>query len=161
METSIGCGTEVDGSSTATAKAVGISTGNSCNETVDIANSSTITVQATSSINADSIALTLADVASTTDTSLTALADASWIVGGNGKDEISNEGTLTVGASASIDSLALELSLLDMGNADTSLQSSATAVGIAGGHGKDTIAAGRHQLTVNPRSRPTAWPSPR
>lgn len=142
---------EFDGSTESTASAVGIYTGNSKDEVFGISNSSSIDVQSTASVNADSYALTLAGDG-ITDTSLSASAAAvgigggfdgcgwgSGCGGGCGKDTITNEGTLTVGASAAVDSFSFDLNFLDIFKSKADIDAQAAAVGIASGSGKDSI----------------------
>lgn len=72
---------------------------------------------------------------STSDTTLS--ATATGISGGNGKDTVSNSGMVKSRATAAVDSVNLELNLVDRSHASARTTIEAAAIGIDGGSGKD------------------------
>ena len=94
---------------------------------------------ATATVTVDGVEVSLIS-AGTTDATAIAEATATGIDGGAGADEISSHGEIVAGATATIDTDDVEVSLIGLGSSGTTAAASADAVGIDGGAGADIIA---------------------
>lgn len=115
-----------------------------------IRNATTTTVTATADTNSNDIAISLADslIGDFGRAPIDAIANATGIDAGSGDDNVKNDGTLDVSASAVSNAVDIELNLVDAIVASTSTNANSTAIGIDGGEGIDLL-ANNGTLTVN------------
>lgn len=129
--------TVVRGWTTASATAVGID-GGTGNDSLDNRN----TIESTSTATSNAFALPLQVVGySDTDISTNAIANATGLAGGSGIDTLTNSTAGSIQASATVDAhaTAVSISLVGYSTADGRSTGSATARGMDGGDGINTI----------------------
>ncbi|HUL91104.1 MAG TPA: hypothetical protein VLV56_02050 [Burkholderiales bacterium] len=133
-------GDNVVATTTVETRAVGIDAGSGKDR---ISNSGTITANATSKIDDVSVSLNLIDL-SKADTSTFIRSSATGIDAGSGSDDITiaNGGSIAANATSTSSSVAVNVSAIDASTADTKLQIQSTAVGVAGGYGRNAIDSG-------------------
>lgn len=139
--------TEADDKSVASATATGMDGGK---DRDDLKNTGTLDVSASADINSNDISLTLVDAlpGGRVRVPIEAHATATGMVGGDGDDIIENDGTTTVTSTATADEVAVDLSLVDVVSAETSVNAYATSIGLAGEDGDDWL-VNNGTLTVN------------
>jgi uncharacterized protein YhjY with autotransporter beta-barrel domain len=162
-----------DAKTTAEATAIGIE-GGSGNDTITNKRTGEIDVTANPTSSSVSVGVTLTGVtqgtgivggAALTDGTTTATGNATGISGGEGNDTITNAGRIIVGSNPGASSASVSVNLgastgelglvggVSYANATTTAQ--ATAIGIDGGSGSDTITnkrGGEIDVTANPTS---------
>lgn len=106
-----------------------------------IVNASLVSAIATSTAKAPTMGASVY-APGVTDASVTSVADALGISGGNGRDSLTNSGSISAIANASAGSGSFQFAVTELGKA-TDLKGGATslstAVGLSGGEGDDTI----------------------
>lgn len=123
-----------------------------------ITNDGTVTVTSTASIGGLSPSLML-DGGDDVDASTTVDARAAGITGGDGKDRITNNGSVSVSATGEVDNVAVEANLIDLSHANTSTTVTSTATGLDGGRDRDRLGignAGTVDATAVSRSKSVA-----
>jgi uncharacterized protein YhjY with autotransporter beta-barrel domain len=139
----VGAGASLaDSSVTATSKATGIDGGSGDDE---LSNIGAIDASVATTADASSVSvsgnLSIGAGGSVSDSSVTAVSDATGISGGIGSDEIVNSGTISAWSStdAETDSVSVTVALAGVSLGDSSTTSTARAVGIDSGADDDTI----------------------
>ena len=119
-------------------RAVGIDAGSGKQQ---VLNAGSLTATATSTVNTLNVELNLIDK-SHGDTTTSVLSTAIGISGGNGNDgiDIRNTGAISAQATSRVDNAAVEVNLVDAATANAKTEIEASATGIAGGRGRDSIA---------------------
>ncbi|GIL04857.1 MAG: hypothetical protein BroJett031_13770 [Betaproteobacteria bacterium] len=125
----------VDASTTAAAAGIGIDGGRG-NDALD--NEGTLTVAALARSRADSIGVSVIG-ASSADANTLASASVAGIAGGEGKDRLTNSGTLDASAAAETYAKSFSLSVIGMAGSEGNSVTSSQASGIDGGDDDDAI----------------------
>src|SRR5258708_3159849 len=133
-------GADVTATTTLETRAVGISGGAGRDE---ISNSGALTANATSEVSGVNLKLSLIDLAHS-DTSTFVRSSATGIDAGSGQDSITiaNTGTIAANATSKSSGVSVNLSLVAAATAASKTEVQATAVGIAGGQGNNTMDIG-------------------
>src|SRR5882672_9779437 len=133
-------GDQVTATTALETRAVGISGGAGKDE---ISNSGALTVNATSEVSGVDIKLSLIDRAHS-DTSTFVRSSATGIDAGSGSDSITiaNTGTIAANATSKSSGVSVNLSLVAAATAASKTEVQASAVGIVGGQGNNTIDIG-------------------
>ncbi len=133
-------GDQVTATTTLETRAVGIGGGAGTDE---ISNSGALTVNATSEVSGVNLKLSLIDLAHS-DTSTFVRSSATGIDAGSGQDSITiaNTGTIAANATSKSSGVSVNLSLVAAATAASKVEVQSTAVGIAGGQGRNTIDIG-------------------
>jgi hypothetical protein len=126
-----------DVATTSAADAVGLA-GDAGNDLVFSGNA--ITSAATANLTARELSLSALGGAVVGGDS-TATSTAKGMSGGDGDDELLNDGTVSTTAQSTVDGKSTSLNLIGASVADGSLAATATAIGLAGGAGDDLLAS--------------------
>jgi hypothetical protein len=120
---------------TADASATGIDGGDG---TDTITNSGSLMTDAEATGEGTSVSVTFVGAAAT-DTSINATAKAIGLNGGSGDDTITNSGSLVTDAEATGKGTSVSVAVVGASAIDTSINSTAQAIGLDGGSGSDTV----------------------
>ncbi|MEJ0100584.1 MAG: hypothetical protein WDO12_12990 [Pseudomonadota bacterium] len=133
-----------DADTTADARATGIAAGGGDDV---VTNTAGINLDASSHADATAISVTLAGTART-DATATALTNATAFDGGEGNDQLTNNGSLDILASSNTDADHVQVSVLGTTGSDVSNTPTALALAMTGGAGDDTLRLGGEQVRL-------------